>query len=286
MAAKHQANQARNHRWSVSEIENGGLPVTAFLVSLIFTLPVLFMVSATQTVSGDEYPPVAVFVKGPENIAINATGEYTVKVDGGPASMSDSGWYTFSARIEYENKTGNPGVDPTSGNSTTGVFRINITAPATEQTITLVVTGTSETPDGQKDSAEKRVKIKIVRPVVLKAKVKNEGKIRVENVPVVFYADGKEVARTRVSLDPGEEKTVMVNWTTYDDGPHTVEVKVDPEGNFWDVTTENNVASTQIYINKPHNYLNYLYATVLVLMAFFVYGKVREARKPQPKKKW
>ncbi|MCD6461730.1 MAG: hypothetical protein J7L61_03200 [Thermoplasmata archaeon] len=264
-------------------------PGKALAVSLLLLMSVLAVwVISSPPAGAADYPDVSVLVSGPEYVAVNSTVQYKITVAGGPAEVADEGdgWWTYSARVEYENKTGNPGVEPMSGNSTGGVFTLNLTAPATVQTITLVVRGTSETIGGLEEDGEKRLEIHIVKPVVLSATVKNTGSIRMEDVPVVFYVDGEEVDTVRVSLDPGEEKVVSVNWTKYDKGKHNIQVVVDPEGRFPDVSLEDNTAVSHVNVGEFHNWLNWVYALILITMAFLVYGKVREAKRPKRTKKW
>ncbi|MDG6220457.1 MAG: CARDB domain-containing protein, partial [Candidatus Thermoplasmatota archaeon] len=182
--------------------------VLALLVATL-AMPLLVMHNA----EAQSYPNLSIEIGGPNNLAINATSRYSITMSGGPAQGVQDGWWSYEATLEMSNQTGNPKVTPAARNGTTNVFIINVTAPAEEQVMLLRVTGTSNSLT-ENQSRETVYEIKIVRPLVLSTTVTNNGEVSVSNVPVVFYANGREVAKTTVSLSPGETKKVSVNWTT------------------------------------------------------------------------
>jgi len=253
-----------------------------FSMFAIFSLMAV-MLLALPAVESDaqSYSAVSVLIAGPETIGVNGTLEYTINLVGGPAEGIVNGLWEYEASLELENETGSAAVSPEKlGNSTVNLFKVNVTAPALEQTMTLVVTGHSIYGN---DSAEAtgRYEIRVIKPVVLRARVSNNGKVAVSDVPVAFYAGGEEIARTTTSLEPGESKVVEVNWTGFQSGEYTVEVRIDPEGKFFNSNVEASTLSEQYYVGEKSNIMVWIFGIILLAVGFLTFTMVMNARRPQ-----
>lgn len=179
------------------------------------------------TASGQEL--VAVFITGPDNTAVGETVEVTVTVAGGPGE--DNGSFAVKAFLRGPDLTGATPVEdaPLEQISANGSFAFNITLPAVDQFVRLVVEGnSSQGPTFRLGSATKLIRVLV--PLQVSAPVVNTGTIEVVNLKAFLFIDARQVAETEIaSLKPGESKTVSFSHLPVDlgVGSHVLEIRVD-----------------------------------------------------------
>src|SRR5207249_9880705 len=91
-------------------------------------------------------------------------------------------------------------------------FKLNLTAPSKEQTITLVVT-VSALSGGTTENTTVEQAIVVVTPVVLSATFRDNGSTAAANVTVRFFVDDRAVGtKTVARIDPGKDAPVTFNY--------------------------------------------------------------------------
>ncbi len=171
-------------------------------------------------------------ILGPEAVAPRRATEYNVSVAGGPVGVSVN--YSLEYYLEGSDLTGaSPVVSTpgrTSGNRTT--FRVNVTAPDQEQTVTLVVKISASTTTETENATIQRAII-VLTPIVLSATFRNNAETAALNVLVRFYVDDAPVGtQTIARLAGGTESSVSVSWIPVglQPGAHQVRVEADLDG--------------------------------------------------------
>src|SRR6266581_2428095 len=129
--------------------------------------------------------------------------------------------------------TGPPALSPTTttGNRTT--FTLNVTAPPTEGTVTLVVQVASLAGSTYENTTAEKA-ISIITPIVLSATFRNDGTTAAVNVTVRFYVDGALAGTRKIArLNPGAQVTETFNYlpSGLQPGTHQVRVEADLDGN-------------------------------------------------------
>lgn len=178
-----------------------------------------------------EAQPVFPAITGPSALAPGQAGTYNVTIAGGPAPpvLYNVTYYITGADLTGGTpQQGTPG--RTSGNQTT--FRMDVTAPRADQTITLVVL-VSATAGGQVENATASTPIVVITPIVLQATFRNSSLTAALNVTVRFFVDGILVGtRPIVRLNASAEGTVSINYLPVNlaPGTHSVRAEADLDG--------------------------------------------------------
>jgi hypothetical protein len=200
-------------------------------LSLLALLLLLLGSLALAPQPADADSPIFINVDGLTTVAVRETNTYSVFAVGGPAEAA-GGNYSFSVKVQGSNVV-DAVISPANGKSTTGRFTFNLTAPSAATQMTVVVDVTSESNTGSEMSATMNYYVDSVVPIVIWAKVVNQGSMALTGVPVYFYADGDLLEQEDISLAAGESKIVYYNWTaSVGQGEHEIVVELDPDGQF------------------------------------------------------
>ncbi|RLF48015.1 MAG: hypothetical protein DRN20_05165 [Thermoplasmata archaeon] len=242
-------------------------------VRVLWSLLAIFLLC---TITANAISPLSISLEGDMVVAIGSKNMYLLKLSGGPAE--NGGKWSFEATLIPENWTGSPKIEPENGTSSTGIFHLNLSAPAGEQTMKLVINAKSYN-DTSEDSARKEFTIRVVRPITIKVTVRNTGKVDLNDVPIYFYADNVLIGVKYVNLVANSSKEVSINWTTYSDGEHVIVVKVDPEYSEIEINGEDNVYEMKIYIGYTEKNYTPIYVFVLILLVLILIYAILRVRR-------
>ena len=235
-----------------------------------------------MSTSADAATPIHIRVEGRSVVAIDETNAYVVTAVGGPAEVA-KGNYSFIVTIEGQDVT-DAIISPANGKSPIGVFRFNLTAPSAATEMTIVVNVTSQSDAGAKMVATMPYYVKSVVPIVITAKVVNQGSVALSGVPVYFYADGELLDEKAIELSAGGSKTVIYNWTaSVGKGQHEVSVQLDPNGQFVRFESGGTMYSQTIWIGTDdYGNMNAILIggiVLFLLVAYFVYKRPGSKRR-------
>lgn len=230
----------------------------------------------------DATSPIYIKVEGESTVAIKETNLYSVMAVGGPAEGA-GGNYSFLVTVEGQN-VADAVISPSNGRSSTGTFNFNLTAPSTATEMTVVVNVTSESSTGAKQTATMTYYVDSVVPIVIWAKVVNQGSVALSNVPVYFYADNELLEQENISLAAGGSKIVYYNWTeSVGQGQHEITVQLDPNGQFVRFESGGTVYSQTIWVgmNDYGNTDAILIGgiVILIFVAYLVYKRPGSKRR-------
>jgi CARDB len=175
--------------------------------------------------------PVSPVLSGPAAAGLGAPASYDLTITGGPASAN----YTVQYYITGADTTGGLplAASPASTSGARPAFKVNITAPTKEGTITLVVkvsaSGGGITENGTVEKA-----IVVITPIVLSTTFRNSGPTAALNVTVRFYVDDAVVGtRTIARIDAGKDALATYNYLPVglQPGTHHVRIEADLDGN-------------------------------------------------------
>ena len=192
--------------------------------------------------------PIYATITGPPAAAASTETIYNLSINGGPTSSVN---YTVKWYITGSDTTeGLPiSSNPRSASGTTPAFKLNLTAPSKEQTVTLVVT-VSALSGGTTENTTVEQAIVVVTPVVLSAIFRDNGSTAAVNVTVRFFVDDRAVGtKTVARIDPGKVATVTFNYLPVglQPGTHNVRVEADLDGNGVIVPARGEVATSQLF---------------------------------------
>ena len=175
-------------------------------------------------------------------------------------------------------------VTPDSGTSATGKFTTNLTASSFAEDVTLSVIVTSNNGTAQ-SNVTKNIAIMIVKPIVISAKVVNQGNVTLTGVPVVFLVDGVKLYNTTISLGSKATTTIVYNWTsqTVSNGEHMVRVELDPYNQFVRFSSGGTIFTQTIWVGPTDTsgsdaVLIGLFV-LLIIVTYFVYKRPAKRRK-------
>jgi hypothetical protein len=158
----------------------------------ILTILMLSILAVCSSVSAQT--EVRVFIHGPSSIQTNETVEFTVEVTGGPAEeVSVGANWSYIARLNDETglDISFSSLDPTEDNSSTNTFKMNLTAPAEAQTLSLVVNGTSSVINTTNTSWSgdyvQEIEVFEPIPVNISATIRNPTILDVKDAVISFY---------------------------------------------------------------------------------------------------
>src|SRR3989475_12043252 len=176
--------------------------------------------------------PVYATITGRPAAAASTATIYTLAINGGPTSSVN---YTVKWYITGSDTGGGLPIssNPRSASGTMPAFKLNLTAPSKEQTITLVVT-VSALSGGTTENTTVEQAIAVVTPVVLRATFRDNASTAAVNVTVRFFVDDRAVGtKTVARIDPGKDATVTLNYLPVglQPGTHNARVEADLDGN-------------------------------------------------------
>jgi hypothetical protein len=210
-------------------------------------------------------------ISGQTLVAINEEHEYQVMAVGGPGEGT-GGNYSFTFDVVGSSTT-DALVTPDSGSSTTGKFMTNLTASSFAETITLSVKVVSYNSTASSNDTQSIV-IQVVRPIVISAKVVNQGNATLTGVPVTFYFDDAKLYNTTIDLTAKATKTVVFNWTSQSvsQGEHSVRVELDPNSQFVRFSSGGTIFSQTIWVGASDTSGNdAVLIGIFVLLLFVTY---------------
>lgn len=197
---------------------------------LLLALLVLAIAAAVlpPTVSAAGGPLLAT-VSGPGALAPGQIAQYNLTITGGPTSNVT---YAVDYYLSGTNTTGgsplraSPG--RASGNRTT--YKMNVTAPTLEQTITLTVDVVASPKSGGSENTTTTFAITVIKALVLSATFHNSGTTAAVNVTIQWYIDGGLVGTTVLArIAPNSDATVTFSYLPagLSAGQHTLTVSAD-----------------------------------------------------------
>src|SRR3989442_1935510 len=169
---------------------------------------------------------------GHDAIARGQAGVYNLTILGGPEGAVR---YTVQWHITGPNAAGGlpTAANPTDATNNRTTFRLNVTAPQAEQTITLFVK-MSATVGSTVENTTVQKSIAVVTPVVLSATFTNQGTTAAVNVTVRFYVDGALVGTETIArINPSGSATATFNYlpANLQSGTHQVRIEADLDRN-------------------------------------------------------
>jgi len=172
--------------------------------------------------------PIFGTITGPPALAPSQVSAYNLTINGGP-----TGAVTYTVRWHLNGGGLPTAASPTTttGNRTT--FTLNVTAPPTEGTVTLVVQVASLAGSTYENTTAEKA-ISIITPIVLSATFRNDGTTAAVNVTVRFYVDGALAGIRKIArLNPGAQVTETFAYlpSGLQPGTHQVRVEADLDGN-------------------------------------------------------
>ena len=223
--------------------------------------------------------PIYVNVTGPTYVGTNTTETYTIYVNG---YFYKYGYHLF---LTGENLSGLKQVEYT-GMSSKGVFKVNITFPATPQVVELAVMGigyyeNSSTPYTQ----IYYYKINVVKSIPFTVRIYNPSSLIIKNVTLSYYLNGNFIGNQTVSsINPGQYENITYYYVgTLNQGTNSLVVKIN--SSVLKFSNYSNVYTMNFYYGSPPNYswAWYLFAVVVVIVVFLILMAEFSRRKPRPK---
>jgi hypothetical protein len=243
---------------------------------------ILLMAVPVQQAEAATYSPLFLKVEGPTLVSVSEMNQYTITGVGGPAESG--GNYSFAAYVTGSQSDFTGFVRPLAGVSARSTFLVNVTAPNLGQTMTLFINMTS-TKGLDTERASTSIVITVVNPIVISARVVNQGSMGVSGVPVKFLADGKQLYNTTIDLAAGESRTLVYNWTAQgiSSGEHLVTVELDPNGQFVRFASGGTLFTQTIFVGGNDfgniNLLMVMMFILLLVLAYFIYKRPTKKKK-------
>lgn len=202
--------------------------VRALRAALAVLAASLVLSAAPTTAVG----PILATVTGPVGLAPGGGENYSLSISGGPDGLVN---YSVRWYITAPDPTGGlpQQSSPSSLSGTGTTFGLNVTAPTTEQTVTLVV-HVSASSGGTTEETTVERSIVIITPIVLSATFRNTASTAALNVTVRFYVDDAPVGTKtipRVASDGQATATLAYLPVGLPPGTHRVRVEADLDGN-------------------------------------------------------
>ncbi|MCK5548386.1 MAG: hypothetical protein KAI64_05185 [Thermoplasmata archaeon] len=250
----------------------------------ILILIVILAIPIISSVDAQPESTVRVHVFGPDVVAVDTRSNITVSVTGGPGELG--GNFSISAYLEGTNVTGALPVksSPYETTSTNGTFTVNLTAPITPQTVTLVINGTS-TRDVDSEYTVFEYTIAVVAPIPISARIENNGNYTLSNLDVVFYIDGELLDELTVDfLDVGDSTTVTTEWlvASISPGTHEILITVDMNNDGVIIESDGDLVIKQYFYKEYgdlHPAIIILVGTVMVLAVLILIRTISRKRR-------
>ena len=195
-------------------------------------LGILAVVVALLVAPAAAQGPIFGTITGPSALAPSQVSAYNLTIGGGPTGAVT---YTISWYLTGPNVAGGlpNAAKPTTATGNRTTFRLNITAPPAEQTMSLVVRMSAAVGSTYENTTVEK-SIAVLTPIVLSATFQNTGTTAALNVTVRFYVDGVLAGTEKIArLNPGAQVTETLNYlpSGLQPGTHQVRVEADLDGN-------------------------------------------------------
>ncbi len=250
------------------------IPVLVALVLTLLMAATALPGPAQVTSDAAAYGGISIQLERPPFVGKDQTVVCTLTITGGPAEDDpDTRSYSYKAEIIADNETGSS-LNPTTGNSPDGVFKLNVTMPSeAPQVIKIWINATSRggIPSVVKH-LEQEFEIKVVDPILISATVYNVGEVDAVNVTAKFYADGNYLASQTFNLSAGSSTRLFYNWT-FDkiaSGRHVITVVLDDSNNLVEFSEGNNAYSLTIYVGTQGNPVGAVLTIGVIIASVFV----------------
>lgn len=199
---------------------------------LIFALALFLAGLVLTDPSAAAQGPIFATVTGPAAAGLGRTVAYNLSLSGGPGGSVS---YNVTWHVTGPVLAGASPLEASPGrlSGTNTTFRLNITAPSTEQSITLLVTVTAPSGATIEETVVERA-IAVVAPIVLSATFRNEGSTAAANVTVRFYVDDVLVGTSSIArINPNGQAIAAFDYLPAGlaTGTHRVRIEADLDGN-------------------------------------------------------
>lgn len=214
----------------------------------VLVLAALLLVPAVRADTGG---PLLASVQGPDALAPGAPANYNLTISGGPSGSVN---YSVSYYLTGTNTTGGAPLkaSPHTETGKNGTFRLNVTAPSVEGTVTLVVT-VSASAGGTVENTTASKQFTVIKPIALTATFHNSGNTAALNVTVRWYIDNALVGTTTLrEVGPNADGTATFNYLPLglSPGQHTVTVTADLDHDGVIDPSRGEVASSSIFYDQ------------------------------------
>jgi hypothetical protein len=199
-------------------------------IGIVLSLLVVALFLSLANASGQA--PIFATIAGPPGLAPGQVATYDLSFVGGPTGQVD---YSVTYHLTGPNPAGavpDPSTPTTLTGNTTS-FKLNVTAPATEQTITLVVRIAARSGSIFENTTVER-SIVVITPILLTATFRNQASTAAFNVTVRFYVDGTSLGTKVIArIDANGLGTASFDYLPVglQAGSHSVRVEADLDGN-------------------------------------------------------
>lgn len=231
------------------------------------------------------YSGITIDLDRPAFAGKGQTVQCTLTIAGGPASDL-SGNYSYKIEITGKNTTGSSAT-PSSGTSTTGIWKLNITMPdRASQTIKIKVNASSRNiATNEIKYLENTFEMKVVDPIVIRAEVFNNGPVDALNVTAKFFSDGVLLHTRIFNLSANSSTALIYNWTflKIKEGKHVITVSIDDSGNVVEFSNGNNMFSRTVYVEQTSNPIGGVLTIAVIILSVFV--GLMYLQKPMRRKK-
>lgn len=176
--------------------------------------------------------PIFATVAGPAAMAPGQGTTYDLSIVGGPTGQDDYSVTYHLTGPDPEGALPSPS-SPTTVTGNTTTFKLNVTAPAREQTITLIAQVSARSGSLFENTTVER-SIVVITPIVLTATFRNEASTAAVNVTVRFYVDGTSLGTKMIArIGPNGVGTASFDYLPVglQPGSHGVRVEADLDGN-------------------------------------------------------
>ncbi len=176
--------------------------------------------------------PIFATIVDPRAAAVDSPTSYNISIAGGPTGSVN---YTVTWYLTGPDLAGGAPLEssPATLSGTEPTFRMNITAPSKEETITLFVKISARSGATFENTTVEQP-IVVVTPIVLGASFRNDASTAALNVTVRFYVDDASVgSRTIAKIAPNAVASTSFNYLPAGlaPGTHRVRVEADLDGN-------------------------------------------------------
>lgn len=202
---------------------------------------------------GDVSGPLVASITGPPGLSPAQSAYYNLTISGGPTGKVN---YTISYYITGANTSGAApliGTPGKTGGNRTG-YQLNITTPAVEETLTLVVTVEAFiVGGGSVENTTTSFAITVTKPIVLSATFHNTSSTAAVNVTVRWYVDNGLVGTSLVKqIAANGDATVTFNYlpASLSAGEHTVTAMADLDHNGVIDPSRGEVVTSTIFYNQ------------------------------------
>ncbi|MFW5927605.1 MAG: CARDB domain-containing protein [Thermoplasmatota archaeon] len=264
------------------ETKHVSILILTLLLLSIPSIPISVQSAEAQDLSQDG---VRIFIeKGPQEVFVNETAAYRVRIGGSFGKSADNWTLETSANIDAK-------IDSrTQESNQSNVFTVKVTVreKGNGKINFKAYCGKA----GETRYSEDSYKIEAIKPVTTKVNVKNPTDTEISNVKVGLFVDGDLKNITKIDkLGADEQKTLTMNWSKkgYSSGKHEIEVWVDY--NFEDgekFTKDEVLLKDSFYIEGDSN-LGLIAGIIIVaavsgFLAYYFYSKGKSRRRKPWKK--